>query len=60
MSRSSQWSWEEVRIRLEQITRVLETDEQKMTKTRRKMLKTILAESRSMIRKVLSNIITAV
>ena len=44
----------------EQIVRVLETDKMKMTRSWREMLKTVLAESESMIRKVLSNIITAV
>ena len=38
----------------EQIARVLKLDEKNMTRTWRKMLKTVLAESESMIRKELS------
>ena len=44
----------------EQIVRVLETDEKKTTRTWREMLKMVLGESESIIRKVLLNIITAV
>ena len=44
----------------EQIARVLETDKKKMTRTWRKILKTVLAESESLTRKVHSNIIAAV
>ena len=38
----------------EQIARVLKLDEKNMTRTWRKMLKTVLAESESMMRKELS------
>ena len=44
----------------EQITRVLETNEKKMTRTYKEMFKTVFAESKNIIRKGLSNIITAV
>ena len=44
----------------EQITRVHETDEKKMTRTYKEMFKTVFAESKNIIRKGLSNIITAV
>ena len=46
----------------EQIAKVLEmeTEKQKITRTWSKMIKTVLAESERLIRKVLSNIITAV
>ena len=41
-------------------TRVLETDDKKMTRTWREMPKTVVAESEGMVRRVLLNIITAV
>ena len=45
----------------EQIARVLETDEKKMTRTWREMLKTVLAERKYDTESaVVSNIITAV
>ena len=44
----------------EQIARVLETDKKKMTRIWREMLQSQLVESERMIRKVLSNNITAV
>ena len=43
----------------EHISKVLEGDEKMIQKTWKEMLKTVLAESESMIRKVLSNILTA-
>ena len=57
MSTSSQWSLDALgggvnKLR-EQIARILETDEKKMTRTWREMLKTVLAERECMIRKVL-------
>ena len=64
MSRSYQVlfvAWKEVRIDWgEQIARVLEADEKKMTMTKREMLKTVLNESESIVKNALSNIITAV
>ena len=44
----------------EQIAKVLETEKQKITRTWSNMIKTVLAESERLIRKGLSNIITAV
>ena len=46
-------------IRLKKNSRVLESDEKMIQKIWRKILKTVLAKSECMIRKVLSNIITA-
>ena len=43
----------------EQITRVLETNEKKMTRTYKEMFKTVFAESENIIREGLSNIIAA-
>ena len=43
-----------------QLAKVLKTDKMKMTRIWSKMLKTVLADSERMIKKVLSDIITAV
>ena len=44
----------------EHIAKARETDQKQMSRTWREMLKTVLAESENMIKKVLSNIVTVV
>lgn len=43
----------------EEVARTLESDGQKIIKTWREMIKAVLAESESVIRNVLANVITA-